>query len=155
MQDNCPLMPNPMQQDSDKDTYGDSCDNCPFSPNPGQVDSNNDGVGDTCSKDSDADGMLLRITFYACFILTTVTRYAQLRYALQAMPIPGSCKASIPKVSQHFTLVWKHLETFHQYILGHQVGKLIDNSLVLHLYKTRIWKHVSIDSKTLYTQVKG
>jgi hypothetical protein len=65
-EDNCPLEPNPDQEDLDVDGQGDACDedddgdeildeedNCPIVYNPNQVDKNGDGVGDTCDQDLD------------------------------------------------------------------------------------------------------
>lgn len=44
-------------KDSDSDEVADAEDNCPLVPNPDQEDSDNDGVGDVC-QDSDGDGFL-------------------------------------------------------------------------------------------------
>ncbi|UCD30563.1 MAG: right-handed parallel beta-helix repeat-containing protein, partial [Planctomycetota bacterium] len=66
--DNCPVIPNPLQTDSDNDGRGDACDpcpqdpdndadqdgvcgnvdNCPNTANPDQLDSDRDGLGDAC-----------------------------------------------------------------------------------------------------------
>ncbi len=65
--DNCNLVPNPRQDDTDGDLIGDACDtdadgdgrdndddNCELTANPGQADRDGDGEGDACD-DSDGD----------------------------------------------------------------------------------------------------
>jgi hypothetical protein len=61
--DNCPLVPNPSQANSDGDQFGDACDNCPDVANPAQGDVDDDGIGDVCDvcpndplNDDDEDG---------------------------------------------------------------------------------------------------
>ncbi|KAK5614040.1 Thrombospondin-3a [Crenichthys baileyi] len=43
------------QQNSDSDSFGDSCDNCPTVPNTDQKDTDNNGQGDACDQDIDGD----------------------------------------------------------------------------------------------------
>ncbi|CAL4094625.1 unnamed protein product, partial [Meganyctiphanes norvegica] len=62
--DNCPLVSNPDQRDSDPDgpdKQGDACDNCPTTPNLDQEDNDKDGMGDACDPDLDNDGILNRV----------------------------------------------------------------------------------------------
>ena len=71
--DNCPIHPNPFQEDDDGDQIGDVCDqdedkdgildhedNCPAAENVDQLDTDGDGEGDACDEDDDGDGILDR-----------------------------------------------------------------------------------------------
>lgn len=60
-QDNCWLVPNVDQKNSDKDLYGDACDNCRTIENPSQRDTDQDGLGDECDDDIDGDGKCVYI----------------------------------------------------------------------------------------------
>lgn len=55
-QDNCWLVLNVDQKNSDKDLHGDACDNCKTLENPSQRDTDQDGLGDECDDDMDGDG---------------------------------------------------------------------------------------------------
>lgn len=68
--DNCPLVGNASQLDTDNDGIGNACDNdddgdgipdrednCPLTPNADQTDTDGDGIGDVCDEDADNDGV--------------------------------------------------------------------------------------------------
>ena len=72
--DNCPLIQNPLQEDFDGDDVGDVCDNCILMSNNGQGDIDGDNVGDICDNcpdvangdQNDADGDLVGDACDAC-----------------------------------------------------------------------------------------
>lgn len=87
--DNCPLVSNPDQLDTDSDEIGNACDadddgdgaadagdNCPLNSNPDQADFDLDGIGDVCdaqtgppqSKEQCKNGGWLRFNFPRSFI---------------------------------------------------------------------------------------
>jgi YVTN family beta-propeller protein len=55
--DNCPLVANPDQTNTDPDAVGNACDNCPLVANNSQLDTDTDGSGDACDADDDNDGL--------------------------------------------------------------------------------------------------
>ncbi|MBK7948438.1 MAG: thrombospondin type 3 repeat-containing protein [Deltaproteobacteria bacterium] len=52
--DNCPMIANADQADTDGDSRGDLCDSCPNAPNEG-LDTDGDGVDNACDADDDGD----------------------------------------------------------------------------------------------------
>lgn len=53
--DNCKIISNAAQIDTDADGLGDACDNCPTIANLDQLDSEGDGTGNVCDSDDDND----------------------------------------------------------------------------------------------------
>lgn len=70
-QDNCWLVPNVDQRNSDKDVHGDACDNCRMVENPTQKDTDQDGLGDECDDDMDGDGKCVYLTNIQIIIIVT------------------------------------------------------------------------------------
>ena len=72
LSDNCPITPNPNQEDTDGNGIGDACqdvdgdevldieDNCPFISNPNQEDTDGNGIGDACEEEIE---LLVEATF--------------------------------------------------------------------------------------------
>ncbi len=54
-EDNCPLQGNTTQNDYDEDGVGDVCDNCPLVANEDQIDTDDNLVGNACDNDDDGD----------------------------------------------------------------------------------------------------
>ncbi len=55
--DNCPLVSNAPQTDTDDDFWGELCDNCASTSNGDQANLDADALGDLCDTDDDADGV--------------------------------------------------------------------------------------------------
>jgi hypothetical protein len=55
--DNCAMIANPDQMNSDADGLGNACDNCPMATNATQADLDGDLIGDACDPDIDGDGI--------------------------------------------------------------------------------------------------
>ena len=67
--DNCPLTPNPMQNESDGDGIGDQCDNCSAVMNPTQSNIDGDQMGDACDADIDGDGQKQALYGMNCLVV--------------------------------------------------------------------------------------
>ena len=50
--DNCPIVYNPQQENSDYDIWGDACDNCPTYTSNDLYDYDGDGIGDLCDDET-------------------------------------------------------------------------------------------------------
>ncbi len=51
-EDNCPIVYNPQQENSDYDIWGDACDNCPTYTSNDLYDYDGDGIGDLCDDET-------------------------------------------------------------------------------------------------------
>lgn len=56
VEDNCPAIFNPEQEDGDSDARGNYCDNCRLLANAAQIDTDNDGFGNRCDADFNNSG---------------------------------------------------------------------------------------------------
>jgi len=56
--DDCPSVPDPLQEDADFDTVGDACDDCTLEADFDQTDADGDGYGNRCDPDFNNDGVV-------------------------------------------------------------------------------------------------
>ena len=56
--DDCPDVPDPLQEDADFDAVGDACDDCTLEADFDQTDADGDGYGNRCDPDFDNNGVV-------------------------------------------------------------------------------------------------
>lgn len=84
--DNCPQVANIDQHDNDADGVGNLCDNCPSVTNPGQEDNNSDGIGNACC----CAGTTGNVNTFGIVDLADLSLLvAYLTVPLPSKPVPG------------------------------------------------------------------
>lgn len=119
-QDNCPLVANEDQADSDDNGIGDACDtltgpdsdgdtvpdlldNCPAIANTSQQDIDNDNIGDACDQDDDNDGIADGVDNCPTLINPNQTDADGDR---TAMPVTATQTATVYKTATIIALHW-------------------------------------------------
>jgi len=104
--DNCPNASNPDRADADLDAVGDLCDNCEYRANLGQQDANGDGLGDVCQcADMNGDGFVngADLTLYKRYFGGLQSPFSIDRCGASPAPDGGACNgADLTIIKRYF-----------------------------------------------------